>query len=426
MEPANSTQSFVTSNESNVLPAHTSDDKKLSSIRVFTKPYTSIPEKNIKHLTQNDIFYKKALCLEHIQEQGDPNLFMFCSDKKGSDKSVYKICFALNYDDVLYHITTKNLNWYEYIHPSTPVKLFIDIDYKTKEYRRIKLNKILNKIIKDCINLVKDELEKVYGITNPETIILKSNLDIKRGEQNKPSSHVIFSNVMFDNIDSMKMFISGLKSELITNEIFDINPYKVGCLRLLYCAKLDKRNKLQYDRSENYEYNEDMIFYDSCVTYKVPQKQYTYIENKEIIDHIYKSSGKISSNINKKVNITVKKNTSTNFFYSFTKSDLDKLQKCIDDIDNDYLDCYKKWSMVTHAFKDLILNINNTEFKKKIKDIWINWSKKNDKYDKNKNEEIYNNTSFNTIDANFIPFVAENNHRFVKTIKYEYITPLHI
>ena len=95
MEPANSTQSFVISSESNVLPAHTSDDKKLSSIRVFTKPYTSIPEKNIKHLTQNDIFYKKALCLEHIQEQGDPNLFMFCSDKKGSDKSVYKIWFVI-------------------------------------------------------------------------------------------------------------------------------------------------------------------------------------------------------------------------------------------------------------------------------------------------------------------------------------------
>ena len=285
MEPQHSTQSLATSSESNVLPAHTSNDKKLSSTRVFTKPHTSIQHKNLLPLTRIPIFYKKDLCLEHIQEQNDPDLFMFCGDKRGANGDVYKTCFALSYNNVLSYITNKNLNWYEYIHPNTPVKLFIDIDYKTKECKRIKLNKILNKIIKDCINLVKDELEKVYGITNPETIILKSNLDIKKGETNKPSSHVIFSNVMFDNIDSMKLFVSGLKSDLITNGIFDMNPYKIGCLRMLHCAKLDKRNKLQYDRCENYEYNEDTIFYDGCVTYKVPQKQYTYIENDQIIDN---------------------------------------------------------------------------------------------------------------------------------------------
>ena len=104
MEPQNSTQSFVISSESNVLPAHTSNDKKLSSTRVFTKPHISIQQKNLLPLTQIPIFYKKDLCLEHIQEQDDPDLFMFCGDKRGANKDVYKTCFALRYDDVLHHI----------------------------------------------------------------------------------------------------------------------------------------------------------------------------------------------------------------------------------------------------------------------------------------------------------------------------------
>jgi len=123
------------------------------------------------------------------------------------------------------------------------------------------------------INLIK------YTIVKPEIIVLTSHKKSKwlnyfnafKDEHSvdynlvstKLSAHVIYKNILFEDIYKMKIFMNELDSPLIKNNILDLNIYKEGCFRLLWNSKKGKNNILNFYRGINYNRATDkQLFYD--------------------------------------------------------------------------------------------------------------------------------------------------------------------
>ena len=130
------------------------------------------------------------------------------------------------------------------------IKLHIDVDINKKDIdKNISRKKNLNKYINDVIQLTNNCLDKEFNIQNPRIIILKSKYNKNTG---KLSAHIIYPDTIFENILDIKKFYLETKSPLIEAGILDINPYKTGCLRMLWCSKINKNNKLKFYKGINY------------------------------------------------------------------------------------------------------------------------------------------------------------------------------
>ena len=78
----------------------------------------------------------------------------------------------------------------------------------------------------------------------------------------KLSLHLIYPEIIFNNIYEMKYFMNDI-------QLIDQNPYKIGCFRMLYCSKIGKNNKLLFFRGIDYEKPNDdyLLFLDCCICY---------------------------------------------------------------------------------------------------------------------------------------------------------------
>jgi hypothetical protein len=330
----------------------------------------SVGSTSISTITRDKIFLKNTNyrsypewntikgCIEDIQnELKINNLYIFCEDmnnnKDGKNK-IIKNYLALDYDAV-YKLSSKKIyHLYENYDIDEKVKLFIDIDIK--EYPDdINKDEYFDNIIDDSINLFIDKL-KEKDIFNPQIIILKSS------SENKLSSHVIFNDVIFEDIYHMKHFLSDLDSKLIKYDIIDMSVYRKGCFRLLWNSKLNKNINLEYYDGKNYTYTTDkQLFYD-CLLRNIPQ-EYNLIkvdlpESKKII--------KRTKTLKKSELFTDKENN--NKIY-----DVGLIKRYMNIIDIKRADKYNKWIEIG----TIIHNCNHT---KDGFNLWNEWSKQSYKY----------------------------------------------
>jgi hypothetical protein len=278
---------------------------------------------------------------EHIKEQYMTNLHCFAEDKVYIDKKdnetkfIYNY-YALDYNTVYELSNQKIFHLYETYEKEQQIKLFIDIDIKLEQIpESCKTDKskqnYLDTIIDESIELLLDKLKLFYKEEIvPKIIILKSS------NSTKLSSHVIFQNIIFDDIYSMRYFVSTIKSHLIDNKILDPNIYRKGCFRLLWNSKVKKNINLELDRTINYNYKNDKELFMDCLLKNIPKDN---VFNINIIIpnklEVTKSKNKYTENNKDTVDNTLLKNYSCNY-----------IKRYLDILDKNRKDTYADWLQI--------------------------------------------------------------------------------
>lgn len=321
----------------------------------------SISSTTISTISTEKIFFKntnflyaetKKSILDHIKENN--NLYIFSEDELKGNKIV-KSFFAIDYETIYLLSKKKKFHMYENYERDEKIKLFIDIDIK--EFPDdINKDKYFDDIINKSIELFTDKL-KEEDIINPEIIILKSS------SETKLSSHIVFNNIVFEDIYHIKHFLSELdNSELVKKDIIDMSVYKTGCFRLLWNSKLGKNINLEYYKSLNYNYTTDkQLFYD-CLLKNIPEEheliKVDLPESKKIINK--------TKTLNKSDLFTDKENI--NKIY-----DIGLIRRYLNIINIKRSDKYSQWLEIGF----IIHNCNHTRNGFKL---WNEWSKQSDKY----------------------------------------------
>lgn len=249
-------------------------------------------------------------------------------------------------------------NYYENYEHREPLKLFIDIDYDISKNSKIKEEQF-DKIIEEAIEMYNKELNLVTK-KKPSIIILKSN------RINKYSSHIIYNNIVFEEINQMKSFVTKMNSKLIHDKIIDQSVYKAGCLRLYMNTKKGLNAPLEYYKGIDYEYkNEKKLFMD-CLLRNIDDicvEDYIKIE---IQTNIKIKKPPLIKNQKRKSNnglITYKED----IMYISPKI----LQKYLDLLNEGYGYQYENWIKIG-------MILNNCNPLKECFEIWDKWSAKQD------------------------------------------------
>jgi hypothetical protein len=264
---------------------------KLNNTKV-TQTNTVPCEKQFSENTHT-VFRKKQDAIEHICATGGLKLFSEdLSEENGS-----KQFMATTYDNMYCLSLTKDKHMYENYEANQAIKLVLDIDFKIKNPVENKdeqivqvvenkngndinnLNTVRKKkddivlsgfgdLLIQCISTINDKL-KEHTDTDPIIIILTSC----RAE--KMSAHIIYTNIHFNDISQMKVFIMSTESHLISSKIIDPLVYKVSCMRLLWNSKKGKSNNLTYYNapflSNKYTYVDDYTLFMDCLLTRINQ-----------------------------------------------------------------------------------------------------------------------------------------------------------
>lgn len=162
----------------------------------------------------------------------------------------------------------KKFHLYEYFGKDDKLKLYLDIDIKTHNIPpNSNKNDWFNKIVAQSIDLICNHI-KHYNVINPQIIVLSAC------RKDKLSAHIIFNNVVFNNVYEMKYFMSNIKSQLIDNQIIDMNVYKKGCFRMLWNSKYGIGKNFEFYRGINYIYRNDECLFTDCLLRNISDNGY--------------------------------------------------------------------------------------------------------------------------------------------------------
>lgn len=381
-----------------------------------------IPKNNIdgspiyKQLDEQSIncflFPKKAEALLYLYNYNwNSRLKLFSEDLNGYGAKRFILATKEHvYDQVI----STRAHLYENIEMGQPVKLHIDLDYKTHVSDPFKLSKLFSRLVRGILELINKEIANC-GINDPQVIILRSNQVILKNRENKVSGHIIYNNVIFKDIYQMKLFFLSLKSDLIDKKIIDKNIYRIGCFRMMGCSKKYKNNKLKFFKAINYikPKDQDDLFYDTLVTQLTCKNFYTVHINDTIKERIAKKIKFYSSKYVPRDNIYV---------YFFSEIEYSKLVKLTAKIPPPACDDYIDWLLITFAFSDLYHNVSDAlNYQNKIYHLWDNWCKSSKNYNEPVNRRYFHSLVLDYKDANHIPLSCNSKFRFKRYIKYQNI-----
>ncbi len=362
----------------------------------------------MEQIKQFKEYNKKLLAIE--SKPNNNNLVLFAKNVSEKGSNVY---FWAQRQDIFNNICfTKYPSYYETIESNNIVKLMIDIDYPL-DYKpdSFELNKISDNLSNGVINSINEYLTNHYNIIkdNIEIIILRSKLF-----KNKISLHIIYNNIIFENIYNLKYFMMQIE-----NKHIDQNIYKIGVFRCFKCCKKGKDNALNLYKTINYQLPENGLdfFLDTLVTYNKyannPEKFYFInnvmqkLSNVENLNIKTETRGRKSKN-NIVNNTPINNNKNNHYYYKIDEQKILMLKQIFENIPINYLNEYYYWILVTFAIKDLYINIKsiNTEledyYKKEVYDIWIKWCKKSEKFNEKKNKIIFDQLNLYKININYV------------------------
>ena len=315
--------------------------------------------------THNKLFTYLNDATDYLNQQNNKNLYYFAEDilYPNREKSS-KRYFVSDYQTLFAISKTKKYSLYEYFDATDKLKLYIDIDLKNKDIpANANREALLDNLINECIDLMLDNL-KEYHVEKPEIIILNST------RPDKISSHVIFNNIVFNNINGMISFIRSFEDHhLIKSNIFDPQTYKVGGFRMLWSSKLNVNVPLEFYKGINYEYvNDEQLFMD-CLLKNISNSQKHYLININVPKNIKPLVHKNIKNINIKNNTHfIPAASHANNLYS-----ANYLKRYIDILDIKRADAYSNWMQICFC----IYNSNSTidGF-----NLWHEWSQQSENY----------------------------------------------
>jgi hypothetical protein len=319
-------------------------------------------------------FYKKTEALQYINQfSNDNDLHLYSEDISADNKKRF---FATDYNSLYKICINNNKNFYENIEKNEEVKLHLDIDLKKNKVDKFNVDNL----IKEITDLINTKL-KEYDIDDPQIIILSATTDLKI------SLHIIYVNIVFDDIYKIKYFMQEIKSPFITDKIVDLSIYRTGCFRLLWSSKINKNNKLVYYTGINYKYtNNKKLFFD-CLVKNISEDNYFIDYNMPIIK------------IKTKIKTKIKSSKSHDIFDNkINYVSIDILQQLVDCIDIKRADNYKDWLDIGMILYDS----NSGSF-----NIWHEWSKQSSQY--NNSDECI--SKWNSFDEN------KNNKLTIGTLK---------
>lgn len=323
-------------------------------------------------------FSEKKQAIDFLITLNDPEYHLFGTDIILNNGA--KNFIVTKYDHIYYLSSHYQTCLYEFYGSESNVKLHIDIDCKEENFNNMTCEEALDYYINETLDFLYESIFPKLKITKetPSYIILKS-----QNSKNKGSAHIIFTNIIFDNIYSIKyLFCEHAKNcNLLTLKIIDPAIYKDGCFRMYMSSKLGKNNELVYYKSHNYNFIDDKtLFLDSTVCNITDNFEiFTHADNKinNVTNH--KPSNKKISNISSKQELK-----KTKIFSNMT---IDELSKLINIINKKRADDYHDW--ITIGL--IIYKYNNS---KQSFNIWKNFSSQSLKF--NENDCIYKWNSFST------------------------------
>jgi len=354
-----SSQKIIKKNEeSNLAPTNKDSEYNYSN----TNHTISTVEKNFQKNTyeNNNVYGKSFYTLQNSIDSINSSEYIFSFDKIKYNGDCVKAYINRTHKEVYDLIKNPPIkNLYEHFGKNENVKLFIDLDYKLSNEKKYSFSYITKTAIKATNNKLKE-----YGIKKPKYIILSSNTE------EKLSAHIIYPEVIFENIYMMKDFILSINcKELKELHIWDSTVYRPGSLRIYGASKINKNNKLILHSTKNYNYVDEYIFFLDTLL--------RYTNNIGPINYkpIYKKINKpIIKTLVDKIN---KKNNLANCDYI----PLEDIEKYLNLISTNRAKDYEPWVLV-----GMTLNNCNTD----ALDLWINWSRKLEKY-KDTPDNIYIN-----------------------------------
>jgi hypothetical protein len=323
----------------------------------------------------SNTFHKKP-----TENKTDEQLFAFDVNINGAKNFVFNS--YINIYDII-----KNPNYNSHFHEDNTfaksIKLYIDIDEDKKFNNELERDKYANFILGNILSKLSIKIYQSFKINDTPSIILISDT------LNKLSLHIIYPNIVFNNVYEMKYFINDI-------DYIDQAVYRVGCFRMMYCSKFGKDNKLIYFDSRNYKKPNDdyLLFLDACIC---------YTNNKKPLEYKIKEINVKPSN--KKI---IERN------YKYINVDFNKIEKALDKLkenSNEYI----KWLSISFCLKDLYLGVDD---KNKVYELYENFSKTSSKYNKCKNKKIFMDLEPMN-DINYLFKLADMNYYILPFYDYQ-------
>ena len=312
----------------------------------------------------------------------------------------YDVCcsgaknFIFETYEYIYNIIKNNKfsYFYEDNTYATGIKLFIDIDEHVIFTSKLVRDKYADKIIDIILLQINTKLHNLLQIKKTSIIILISDT------LSKLSLHIIYPDIIFNNMYEMKYFMSDIK-------IVDQSVYRIGCFRMMYCSKMGKFNKLIYNDSKNYNLpNSDFeLFLDTCICY-------TNNKPKINIDII-------ANNIEKKVvNIAIYNNKIIERNYIYKNTNFSILKSSLNQL-IDFTNYYMKWLIISFCIKDLYLS-TTTDEQKIIYNLYDDFSKISNRYNKKENYKKF--LSYEPrVDINYLFKMANEPYKILQFYDYQ-------
>lgn len=348
-----------------------------------------------------DYYWKKKVAYEN--EPYDPNIVLFA--RSVSKKGALKFFWATTKEVFDVIKSQKDSHFLETIEPKNTVKLAIDIDHQLDyDVDNLTSNIITDNIVRSVVLDINKHLEEEYNITDVEVIILRSKL-YKR----KISLHIIYKNVIFENIVQLKYFMKNIQ-----NTFVDQNIYRVGVFRCMNCSKYGKDNVLNLYKGIKYKKPESsyQLFLDTLLTYnKYTEKDNIHRINNVMEKIMLKDPEKLKFETRgrkKKVQDSEKFNSVDSYYYIMNEMDLVLIEEILDNTPKKYIEEYHLWILVSYAVKDYYLHVSNddpvilNEYKNRIYKAWDDWCQQSDKYNEKKNKNKFDILHLDRIKIDFL------------------------
>ena len=311
----------------------------------------SVYDTTAVHTNFNNKFSLKEQALEFIKNNPCEDLHLFAEDKY---KVNTKIFIVATKKEIYEKSLEKKYSLYEHYLSKQKVRLIFDVDIDlTKCVIPDNFNKdnYFDNTINRIIERSNIEISK-YTNMIPEIIILTANTDIKK------SCHIIYKNIVFEDIYVMKYFVNDFKNDIVNCHV-DYSIYADRCMRLLWNCKYGKNNFLTKYKLINYnETNNEILFYNSMI---IPQNDRYVLIN-------YKIKNTEIVNVNKEI---INKNDKMVIKENFLNLDVprDFIIELLNILSYIRLHDYVTWIQVVdvcrnYGFYDEIINISKKVSKK--------------------------------------------------------------
>jgi len=324
--------------------------------------------------------YSKEDAIKKYKRSKSQDIKLFQEDIPVASKKYNPKKFHVLDPNIIYNkmITNSKSHYYEFWTDSMKIEFALDLDMNGVNTYEESLDIVKKNIIKVC-NGIKKFYDIEYKISS--IIVLESDSRYSIKESNKYSYRVIFRGVSFENHLVAKDFYQRLHEEY-NIEYSDISIYNQTCLRLCYSSKYGKNAVLipievkingvntMTDMNTNLEPYE--FFLKTMITHTLFSDK--EIKQTQMRTPISKMKVKVEINDNNVINTSV--------------SNI-KLEEILFQLPSDYYNDYNKWIKVGMTLHSL----ETEETKSTYFNLWDRWSKQSIKYDKYKNEKIWENFS---------------------------------